>query len=121
MVFARKSDAALASLAKQIDKKMTEHADKKLSSFINLLGDDREALEKSAKDLATSHKLDNVPVVVPVEFEDGPKDFGVNPKAEVTVILYTGLKVKANHAFAPGAFNDKGVAAVMADLPKILE
>ena len=121
MVFARKSDAALASLVKQIDKKMAEHSDKKLSSFVMLLGEDREALEEKAKKLASENKLEHVPTSVPVEFEDGPKNFGINPKAEVTVTMYSGLKVKASHAFGPGEFNDKAVQTVMADLPKILE
>jgi predicted RecB family nuclease len=121
MVFARKSDAALTSLVKQLDEALAKHADKKLSTFVNLLGEDREALEAEAKQLAEKNKLQNVPVVVPVEFEDGPKNFGINPKAEVTVMLYKGLKVVSNHAFAPGEFNEKGVEAVLADIPKILE
>jgi hypothetical protein len=121
MVFARKSDAALASLARQIDEAMAKSEDKKLSSFINLLGADREALEQAAKDLAAKNKLNNVPVVVPVEFEDGPKDFGINPKADVTVMLYVRQKVVANHAFGPGEFNEKAVSAVVADIPKILK
>jgi hypothetical protein len=113
MVFARKPDAALTSLVK--------HADKKLSGFVNVIGEDRDALEAAAKKLATDNKLDNLPVTVPVEFEDGPKDFGVNPKAQVTVMLYVGRKVVANHAFAAGEFDEKGVAKVLADVPKILE
>jgi hypothetical protein len=121
MVFARKPDAALASLVKQLDKAITENADKQLSSFVNLLGEDREALETSAKEFSSKNQPEKVAIVVPVEFEDGPKNFGVNPKAEVTVMLYTGLKVQANHAFAPGEFNEKAVEAVMADLPKILK
>jgi hypothetical protein len=121
MVFARKPDAALASLVKQLDKALVQHADKQLSSFVNLLGEDREALDTSAKEFAKKNELEKVAVVVPIEFEDGPKNFGINPKAEVTVMLYSGLKVKANHAFAPGEFNDKAVETVMADVPKILE
>jgi hypothetical protein len=121
MVFTRKSDAALASLVKKLDEAVAQHADKQLSTFVNLIGENREALEASAKEVAEKNKLEKVPVVVPVEFEDGPKNFGVNPKAEVTVMLYSKLKVKANHTFAPGEFNDKGVEAVLADIPKILE
>ena len=121
MVFARKSDAALTSLVKQLDEVIAKNADKKLSSFVNLLGEDREALEAQAKQLAEKSKLQNVPVVVPVEFEDGPKNFGINPQAEVTVMLYKGLKVVENHAFAPGKFDEKGVQAVVADVSKLVE
>ncbi|HEV3003361.1 MAG TPA: hypothetical protein VGX78_02825 [Pirellulales bacterium] len=121
MIFARKSDAALASLVKQVDELLAKHSDKKLSSFVNLLGEDRDALESDAKKFASEHKIAGVPIVVPVETENGPANFGINEKAEVTVILYSGMKVKANHAFAPGKLDKKGVAAVVADVPKLLE
>ena len=121
MVFARKPDAALASLVKQLDEVLAKHEDKKLSSFVNLLGEDREALEQQAKQLATKNGLKNVAVVVPVEFEDGPKNFGIHPQAEVTVMLYKNLKVVANHSFGSGKFDQKAVAAVLSDVPKIVE
>lgn len=121
MIFARKSDAALASLVKQIDTLVAEHADDKLQAFVNLIGEDRDALEADAKKFAAEHKIANIPVVVPVEFENGPDNFGINPKAEVTVMLYRGLKVKANHAFGPGQLKSKNVSDVLADVPKLLE
>jgi hypothetical protein len=121
MIFARKSDAALASLVKQIDKAVAEHADKKLKSFVNLLGEDREALEASAKEFSADNEVEHVAITVPVEFENGPADFGIVPEAEVTVMLYRGLKVEANHAFGEGELDDKGIEAILADLPKIVE
>jgi hypothetical protein len=78
-------------------------------------------LETQAKQLSEKTSPKNVPIVVPVEFEDGPKDFGINPKAEVTVMLYKGLKVVANHAFAPGQFNQQAAEKVLADVSKIVE
>ena len=121
MIFARKSDAALASLVKQVDTLVAEHADEKLSAFVNLIGEDRDALEADAKEFAAKNKVANIPVVVPVEFENGPDNFGINPKAEVTVMLYKGLKVQANHAFGPGQLKKKNVSDVLADVPKLLE
>ena len=41
-------------------------------------------------------------------------------EADVTVMLYVGRRVKANHTFAKGQMKEKGVEAVLADLPKIL-
>ena len=121
MVFARKPDAALTSLVKQLDEVLPKHADKELSSFVNLLGADRAALESQAKELAEKHKLQNVPIVVPVEFEEGPGDFGINPQAEVTATLYVDRKVIASHAYGAGKFDQKAVDAILADIPKILE
>jgi hypothetical protein len=120
MIFSRGSAEPVAALARQLDKSVTENSDKKLAAFVNLLGDDREKLEADAKQLGAKARLANVPVVVPVEFENGPDNYGINPKAEVTVILAQGGTVKATHAFAQGEFNQKAAAAVVADLPKIL-
>ena len=121
MIFARKSDAALASLVKQLDKLVAEHADDKLSAFVNLLGEDRDALEAHAKEFASKNKIANIPVVVPVEFENGPDNFGINPKADLTVMLYKGLKVEANHAYGSGEFKSKNISEITDDVPKLLE
>jgi hypothetical protein len=43
-----------------------------------------------------------VPVVVPVEFENGPDNYGINPKAEVTVLVAKDSKVVSNYAFDKG-------------------
>ena len=37
---------------------------------------------------------ENVPFVVPNDFQTGPDDYAINPQAEVTVILAEGGKVK---------------------------
>lgn len=121
MIFARKSDAALAGLVKQLDAQVAESKGKKLKVFVNLLGEDRDSLEADAKKFAKTHKLENVPIVVPVEFENGPDNFGISPDAEVTVMLYRGMEVKANHALAKGGLNKKTTQAIMDDVPKLLE
>ena len=39
----------------------------------------------------------------------------------MTVVLYTDMKVKANHAFRKGELSDKDVDAIVAEVPgKIL-
>ena len=111
----------MASLVKQLDEMVAKHSDKKLSAFVSLIGGDGEKLQDAAKKFAEDNKIANVPMVVPVESENGPDDFAINPDAQVTVMLYTGLKVKANHAFPNGKFDKKSVAAVLADVPKLLE
>ena len=66
------------------------------------MGEDREALEAEATAFAADNEITRVPITVPVEHENGPANFGINPDAEVSVMIYVGLKVKANHAFAEG-------------------
>jgi hypothetical protein len=121
MVFSRKPDKALADLIKELDGKLPQHADKKLSSFVNIIGlKDTDALKAAAKKFGDENKSEHVAIVVPEESENGPKDFGISPEAEVTVIIYRDSTVAANHAFGPGKLDAKGIAAVIADTAKIL-
>ncbi len=121
MVFSRSTDDKVATLVKKLDGAVAANSSKQLSAFVNLLGSDREALESKAKEFSSATKAGNVPLVVPVEFENGPADYGINPGAEVTVIVAKGGKVMANHAFAKGALNDAGIAAVLKDAEGLVQ
>ena len=59
-----------------------------------------------------------IPFVVPNEYENGPEDYGINAKADITIIMAQEGKVKANYAVAKAS--DMDVAAVMGSLKKIL-
>lgn len=119
MVFTRSSSKKVAKLVSGLDAAIKEHSDKELSAFVSLLGEDKDKLSEEAKKFAGSSKIKKVPVVVPNEFENGPENYGINPKAEVTIILAEGGKVKANHAFA--TVKDLDVKAVLADVKKIVQ
>jgi hypothetical protein len=121
MVFSRTADGKVASLVKKLDGAVEANSNKQLAAFVSLLGSDRESLEAQAKKFSSSAKLANVPLVVPVEFENGPADYGINPDADVTVIVAKNGKVTANHAFAKGALNDDGIGAVLGDVEKLLQ
>ncbi len=119
MVFTRSTDPKVVALVKNLDAAVKKHSDKDLRAFVNYLSDSKDAASEQAKKLATESKAENVPFVVPNEFENGPEDYGINTKAEVTVILAAAGKVKANHAFS--AAKDMNIDAVVADLSKIVE
>ncbi len=121
MIFARKCDDNLASLVKQLDKVVGENADKKCKGFVGLLGDSRDELEAAAKEFGEANKITHLAVTVPVEFENGPANYGLSTDAEVTVLLYTKKTVVANHAFGPGELDEKGIKAVLASVPKLFE
>jgi hypothetical protein len=121
MVFARKSDDNLASLAKALDKHVAANADQKLSSFINLIGENPAELKAEAKDFAAKNKLENVALVVPQDNKNGPEEFAINPEAEVTVTIYRQGKVAATHALAPGQLTDDEIKSIIADTGKILK
>jgi hypothetical protein len=121
MVFARTPDKALAALVKEIDAKLPKHEDQKLSSFVNIIGlADAGELKAAAKAFGEQQKPEHVAIVVPSDAEYGPKNYGISPEADVTVIIYRDGKVAANHAFAPGKLDAQGISAVIADTAKIL-
>lgn len=80
---------------------------------------DDEGLEKQLKELAKKEKLEKCVLTI-VDRKAGPSGYKLDPKADVTVILYTRKTVKANHAFKKGELEDKDVEAILGDLPKIL-
>ena len=125
MIFTRGTDKKVAALVKELDGAIATSAaeekdsKKQLAAFVSLLGTDRESLEAQAKEFGASTKAENVPVVVPVEFENGPENYGINPDAAVTVIVAKDSKVTASHAFAEGDLDAKAIAAVLADVAKL--
>lgn len=121
MVFARNADDSLASLAKEIDKTVAKNSDQKLSSFINLIGENPAELKAQAKEFAAKNKLENVALVVPQDNQNGPPEFKVNPAADVTVTIYRNGKVTASHAVVAGKLDAKEIQSIIADTGKILK
>ena len=118
IIFTRSSDEKVAELVSKLDKAVADNESSKLCVFVNLLGEDKEDLQKQAKQLAAKTHAKNVPFVVPNEFENGPDNYGINAKAEVTITLASDLGVKASHAFSSA--DDVNVDSVLSDLQKIL-
>lgn len=119
MVFTRSSDPKVVKLIQELDTAIPKNSEKQLRAFVNYLGEDKAAAKADGEKLAATSKAKNVPFVLPNEFENGPGDYGINAKAEVTIIMATGGKVKASHAAASA--QELKIDAVIADLAKILE
>jgi len=118
MIFTRSADQKVADLVREIDEAIPKNDDKQLRAFVNAMGENQAAAKSNAEKLAKASEAKNVPFVLPNEFENGPADYGINPSAEVTVIMAQGGKVKANHSAKSAA--DLKVDAIVADLRKIL-
>lgn len=112
-VFARKDSEGLAKLVKELDAA----GSKGLKSFVVYLSDD-ESRPDEIKQFAAKNGIKNT--VLAVDNVTGPKAWQIAKDAEVTVVLYNRRKVEANHSFGSGQLDAKGVAAVVANLPKIL-
>lgn len=100
MVFTKSTDKKVTELVKQLDEHIAKFEDEQLRAFVSVMGESKAAAEKSVKQLAASAKTKSVPFVVPVEFENGPENYALNPKAEVTIIVGNKSTVVANFAYA---------------------
>ena len=119
MVFTRSSDDKVVTLVKKLDSELSKNSDKQLRAFVNYLGENKEAASSAAKKLAASTKAENVPFAVPNEFENGPEDYGINSKAEVTVLVAKDGKVVANRAVEKA--KDLDVDAIVKDVEKTVQ
>ena len=117
MIFARQVTPELTRLIKRIDEATEKNKERSMGSFVVLLSDS-DNLEKDLKELAKKEKIQHC--ILTIDDPEGPKDYNIAHEAEVTVVLYSTLTVKANHTFKKGELNDKGIEAIVADLAKIL-
>jgi hypothetical protein len=117
MVFAREANDGLTSLVKKLDSEVASKKSARLKAFVVFLTDEDNA-EKKIKDLADKNGVKNVSLAV--DNPTGPGHYKISRDADVTVVLYKGHQVKANHAFKKGEFTDKSVAAVVGELSKIV-
>ena len=118
MVFTRSTDAKVVALVQKLDAELQKHEDAQLRAFVNMLGDSKDAASDSVKKLSSATKAKHVPFVVPNEFENGPEDYGISPKAEITVIVANEAKVVANHSAASA--KDLDVDSIIKDIEKML-
>ena len=117
IIFARHVTPELTRLIKRIDEATDKNKERSMGSFVVLLSDS-DNLEKDLKEWAKKEKIQHC--VLTIDNPEGPEGYSIAPEAEVTVVLYTKLTVKANHTFKKGGLNDKAIEAVVADLSKIL-
>jgi hypothetical protein len=138
LVFAREpaegKDGPLTALMAKLEEALERHQEAFLGGAVVFLSpaaknsanndkeEDPDKLVEEAKTrdelvkrlTARTEKLKNL--VVGCFPPEGPKDYKINPKAEVTILIYERHKVLANYAFAEGkmaeADADRIIAAV---------
>lgn len=144
LVFAREpedkdKEAALNALLKRLDDAAIEFKKHQLRAAVVFLSADaqssatnpaetdpkklveeaknRDALYARLADRAAAFKSVDV-AVFPTP---GPKDYDLDPKAEVSVVFYNKLRVVASRAFAPGKLSEEEVDKVLAKVKETLE
>ena len=118
MIFAREISDDLTSLVKKIDEATAKNSKAKMGSFVVVCNDD-EKTEDKLKELAKKEGLKKTILTI-VDKKSGPEGMEIDPKADITVVLYSRKNTKAQFAYAKGEMKPKDIDAIMAALPKIL-
>lgn len=113
MVFTRETGGKVTELVKQLDSAVAKHEDAQLRSFVTLIGGETESLQKEAEKFAKAAGTKNVPIAVAEDAENGPSNYKLDPKAEVTIVVAKDNKVTAQHTFAADSVD---VAAVLKEV-----
>ena len=93
MVFARNTGGKLGELVKGLDAAVAKNEDAQLRSFVTLIGGDVKGLTQTGEKMSAELGLKNVPVVVAEDSENGPSNYKLDPKAEITVVVASDSKV----------------------------
>jgi hypothetical protein len=108
----------LTGLVKKVDEATRKNRKSEMGSFVIFL-DKSDETEQKVKDFAEKQGIKET--VLALDNPAGPRGYNIAKEASVTVLLYTGRKVKANFAFEKGKLTAADVDKVLKELPKILE
>src|SRR5262245_61812106 len=110
-IFARKVDDNLAALLKEVDGIVGKNDEKKMAAFLVVMTDDPAGQEEKLKQLAKDKELKNVPLTT---FEDanGPRSYGINKDAEITVMMWVDGKVQVNDTYKAADLTKEKIADV---------
>jgi len=94
VIFAREVNDSVTSLVQQIDRKVSENADKKLSAFMVVVGDDTEQIKPTLQRVQVAQHIENTPLTV-FSQKEGPAGYDLDPKTQIQVMMWNddGLKV----------------------------
>lgn len=94
VIFAREVNDSVTSLVQQIDRQVEQNADKKLSAFMVVVGENTDEVKPTLQRVQVSQHIENTPLTVFNE-KEGPAGYGLSPEAQIQVMMWNddGLKV----------------------------
>lgn len=120
-IFAREMTPEVVALVKQINEVVGKNEEQKMAAFVTVLTNDPDKDEATLKEIAKKEGgLKNVPLTV-FDGVAGPEGYKIAEKADLTVTMWVGQKVKVSHAFAKGEYKAANAKAIVEDTKKILE
>jgi hypothetical protein len=118
VIFAKEITPEVARLLKSIDTATAQNKDHGMGSYLVMCSSDADYMERHLKAVAEKLQIQNT--VLSLYKSGGPDRYRLAPEADVTVLLYNHLTVKANHAFKKDELNSDALRAILTDLGKML-
>jgi hypothetical protein len=119
-IFAKEMTDEVAALTKELDGVVAKNRDQKMAGFVVLMTDDVKKASASLKTAAEKNKIEQLPLTT-FEGTDGPQGYKINPKADVTVMMWVEGKVKVSRGFNKGELSKDAISKVSAETKQILE
>jgi hypothetical protein len=116
MVFAKETSEALTALTKRLDELNVKYKKADLGTCV-IYGPKGTAMRESLKAQAAKSGYKEI---ILATLDETPKKYAIDKDAEVTVLVYSNLTVKANHAFRKGQLDEKGIEAIVKEVGKIM-
>ncbi|MBC8117656.1 MAG: hypothetical protein H7062_24970 [Candidatus Saccharimonas sp.] len=119
-IFAKEMTDEVAALTKALDGVVAKNRDQKMAGFVVLMTDNAEKGAASLKAAAEKNKIEQLPLTT-FDGTEGPKGYKINPKADITVMMWVESKVKVSQGFVKGDLSKEAIAKLVSETKQILE
>lgn len=111
-IFAKEMNDEVAALAKELDGVVAKNRDQRMAGFVVVMSDKAESARPSLTEVAKKHKIEQLPLTT-FDGTNGPDGYKINPKADVTVMMWVEGKVTSSHAFNKGELTKDAISKVV--------
>jgi hypothetical protein len=117
VIFTKAITPEVAQLIKKIDTITAVNKAAGLGSFV-VVCSDAAGTDQQIRSLAQQMGIQST--ILTLYKTGGPEKYRLSPEADVTVLLYNHLAVKANHAYKNADLTEAACNAILTDLAKML-
>lgn len=100
VIFAREVNDSVTSLVQQIDRKVGENADKKLSAFMVVVGENTDEVKPTLQRVQIAQHIENTPLTI-FNGKEGPAGYDLSPQAQIQVMMWNDDGLKVNKQLGP--------------------
>lgn len=119
-IFVRRLGDDVANLIKKVDDAVAKHPDKRPAAFVVYLADKPAGIAARLKKLSDMTGLAKTPLTL-FPSSEGPDGYHLSPEADVTVLVWSDVKVRASRAFGKERLSEDDVKNVLDDALKVIK